>query len=62
MALSMKRSTKKNNKEPMFLATLLGGWDEMDGVTEAPIPPDVSEIILEYEDRMPEKPPMELPP
>lgn len=61
-ALSMKKSAKKNNKEPMFLAALLGGWDELDGVTKTPVPPDVDEIILEFEDRMPEKLLTELPP
>lgn len=59
-ALGMKKAAKKHGKEPMFLAVLLGGWDELEDVQETPIPPKVEEVILEFEDTMPVKLPAQL--
>jgi hypothetical protein len=61
-ALSMKKAARKKKEEPVFLAALLGGWDELEGVKETPIPTEVEEVIIEFGDLMPSKLPAQLPP
>lgn len=60
-AKGMKKAAKKHDKEPMFLAALLGSWDELEDVQETPIPLEIEEVILEFEDTMPLKLPAQLP-
>lgn len=61
IAMSMKKAMKGKKDEPLFLAALLRGWDELDDVKVTPVPREVDEIIVEFGDVIPMKFPARLP-
>lgn len=59
-AMSNWKVARKQRRELMYLATLLGGWDDDDEGTTTPSC-NVQEILHTYQDRMPVELPLPLP-